>query len=251
MLATELRFTVGDVDPGASLTDTATLTFTIDDLGNIGGGSLTATETLDLTVTDAAPTLVLTDSTGTTGEHNEGPTPYELTIGGFADAGGTTNDPLVSLLIRWGDGTTDSITNPVSIAALNGGGSISVTHVYDDDSAYTPDLAVDAFSQGNALQFTDVGSFADSRTQNLIVNNVAPSVSQAAATSPLIQGDPGQFQVLATDPSVSDTGDLVYSYDWDNDGIFDLVTGALDRHHSGVVHRRPRHRCSRDSLQGR
>ncbi|WP_160311508.1 beta strand repeat-containing protein [Rhodopirellula islandica] len=218
VLATELRFEVGDVDPGAAVSDTATLTFTVDDLGNVGsGGAQSTTETLDLVVTDKAPALTLSDNS-TAGVHNEGPSDYLLTITGYADG---LVDPLTSLLIRWGDGTTTTVDDVDDIDDLNNGLSITVDHVFDDDSDYSPDLEVDAFTQGNLLQFQAVGSFLDSRTQNLDVANVAPSVTQAAALSPFVVGQDGSFQILATDPSVSDTGDLIYSVDWDGDLIFD------------------------------
>ena len=225
LLASNLQFTVGDVDPGAAPTAAAVINFLLNDLGNTPSPAMTATGSLSLTVTDKAPALALTDGTSPVGEIDEA-TSYSLTIGGYAD---WATDPITSLQIRWGDGTPNTVLTGGAITALNSsGGSIVVSHFYADDPAGVNNgvnLQVDVVTQGNALQFNGIGSFSPARSPNLIVNNVDPTVSSAFAPSPLVQGQNGSFHVTASD--VAGANDpLTYSYDWDNNGTFDLVTSS-------------------------
>ncbi|EKK02698.1 protein containing Planctomycete extracellular domain protein [Rhodopirellula baltica SH28] len=216
------QFTVGDVDPGAAASATAAINFLLDDLGNTGApGAKTDAGSLDLTVTDKAPSLTLSDSTSPVGEIDEATT-YNLTIGGYADGG---SDPITQVQIRWGDGSPNTVLTGGAIASLNTSGSITVPHAYIDDpagSANGVNLQVDVVTQGNAQQFNNVGNFSPVRSPNLTVNNVAPTVSSALATSPLVVGQNGTFQIMAND--VAGANDpLEYSVDWDNDSVFDYV----------------------------
>ncbi|MFH1811506.1 MAG: PKD domain-containing protein [Pseudomonadota bacterium] len=90
------------------------------------------------------------------------------------------------------------------------------THVYPMQGTYIVGIKV-TDADGTSTEYTGT----DPRT--VTVNNVAPVITNVTATSPVTAGSSVTVTVTATDIA-SDT--LTYSFDWDNDGTFDVSNGT-------------------------
>jgi ELWxxDGT repeat protein len=140
--STEPTLTFTPTDQG---TYTATVTVTDDD-----GAS--ATDTVVVTVTNVAPTVGLSGAATV----NEGQA-YELTLGPVIDPG---NDTVSQYVVRWGDGTTDTLT-PAAVAAANR----QLGHAYADGTV-SRTISVDLVDED--------GTHAGAGSLPISVQNVAP-----------------------------------------------------------------------------
>lgn len=73
----------------------------------------------------------------------------------------------------------------------------------------------------------DLGGLSDIATTTVTITNVAPTASFSGPASVL----PGQSATVqfasAADPSASDRASLTFSYDFDNDGVFEIAATSL------------------------
>jgi hypothetical protein len=113
-------------------------------------GDAITSVSLPVTVTDIAPTIAVSGAaTATSG------TPYQLTLGAITDPG---IDTVTSRIIRWGDGTSDTVTT---------GGTF--THTYTTGGART--IAVDLVNED--------GAHVAAGTLPVTVASVAPTAPTA------------------------------------------------------------------------
>ncbi len=127
--------------------------FGIDDSGSfpiglqVNDGTSTVTEMTTLTVNNVAPTIAVSGDATV----NEG-SMYSLTLGAVTDPG---NDTASVFIVDWGDGTdpTAYFSNGVK------------THVFEADGAFTINVTV----------VDDDGAHMGAGSQNVTVNNMAPS----------------------------------------------------------------------------
>lgn len=179
-----------DDDPTSTASDNYTISLTLSD-DDTGGDTDTAT----LTVSNVAPTLSNVSATATINEDGS------VTLAGdIADPG--TQDTF-SLLVNWGDGNSDTF---VYAAGTTG---FSETHQYlDDNPTGTPS---DNYTISLTLTDDDTGSDTDG--DSVTVNNVAPDLTNLAAT-PLIISETNSITVTGNivDPGTLDTFTLVV--DW-------------------------------------
>ncbi|WDQ16955.1 tandem-95 repeat protein [Rhodopirellula sp. P2] len=214
-----VQININDVDPGAALTETLTVTVTASDAGatgNVGVAGNSSTASFDLEGTDAGPTITLAGAA----THDESSTvAYTLTLSGLTDPAGLVADPITGGTVYFGDfpAASEYELTAAEIVALNGSGSITVDHLYEDDAWVTNPIRVALESQGNAAVFQSAG------TMPITVNNVAPTAS-VSANGPFNEGDTGGQVNLTNifDPSGPDAANLRYSYDFNNDGLFEI-----------------------------
>ena len=141
---------------------------------------------------------------------NEPPTvdaggPYSVNEGASVVVTAIGDDPGDSLTYAWdldGDGTFETPGQPVTFSAtsLDGPNTITIT-----------------------AQVTDTGGLT--ATDEAIVNvlNVAPTAG-VTNDGPKPEGTAVSVTVSQTDPGTSDT--FTYSFDWDNDGSYEIVDQA-------------------------
>jgi len=154
--------------------------------------------TSKLTVGNATPSIALSGAASV----NEG-SQYMLTLGAVSDSG---DDTVSQFVVRWGDGNSGTY----SMAG-------DVTHIYADGQS-TPTISVDLLDED--------GTHADTGTLSLTVDNVAPS----AVTDVTGEGNLVTVSIEnVSDASEADTlAGFRYSYDFDNDGTFELGDGTYD-----------------------
>ena len=142
-----------------------------------------ATASLVVTVNNVAPLLTATGST--------------IDENGVATVSGTITDPgtqdTFDLVIAWGEGV------PVTYSYAAGTTTFSESHQYLDDNP--TDTASDTYAIG--LSVTDDDGLFDSASTQVTVNNVAPTLSDVAITSPINEND---FATLTGD--IFDRGQL-------------------------------------------
>jgi hypothetical protein len=197
-------------NPYASGTNT-NITFTPDDNAawlvtlsatDKDGGTGSTTQTI--TVADVAPTIGLSGGTSL----NEGST-YTLTVGAISDPAGA-NDTITTYKIIWGDGSDSGF-----ISGVPSNGS-TFTHRYDDGLS-TPTITV---------QLADEDGLHDSGTKAITVNNVNPTGTFSGSATVSLGNSGSVIWTTHSDPSNDDNLNLVYDYDFNNDGIYDLVNSA-------------------------
>ena len=169
-----------------------------DDDGGVGSDSIT------INVDDVAPTLDLTGNS----ETDEGAT-YELDIDNLFDPG---DDTATMIAISWGDTTPLDTFLPSALPQ-------TLTHVYPDGPANYVILATVIDEEG----------VHEAGTQSMLVNNVAPTAVLLDG-GPTEEGAPGLVQfVAANDASPVDViAGFSYSYDFDNDGTFEIVDSSSE-----------------------
>ena len=149
------------------------------------------TQTLDVTVNNIAPTI--TEIIGET-NINEG---QEVTYSAIA------SDPGNDLLIYdwdFGDGTTAIGEN--------------VTHTFTDNGNYTITLTV-----------TDDDGVSTTRTLDVTVNNLAPTIDEIIGDTNINEGQEVTYSAIA-----SDVGDDTLTYNWDFGDGSDFVEGQNVTH---------------------
>ncbi len=173
--------------PNDNGTYTVTLTVTDDDTGSVTTTALT-------TVTNVAPTLVISGATNT----NEGSS-YSLTLGSVTDPG---TDTVSSYIVNWGDGLSNTYTT-------NG----AKNHIYADGSN-TRAITVNLIDED--------GTFLNrANAFNVLVDNVAPMLA-ISGPSVVNQGTPYVLGLASSDPGL----DTIQSWiiNW-GDGTTQTVSG--------------------------
>jgi hypothetical protein len=121
--------------------------------------------------------------------------------GSFTDPGSTS----WTATVDYGDGAG---AQPLTIAADK---TFSLNHTYADNGSYT------------VVVHVDDGANASQATVLVAVTNVAPS-GALASDGGVDEGSAGSVSFSAADPSPADTAaGLRYSYDFDNDGAFEVT----------------------------
>ncbi len=168
---------------------------------NGGVGNVTRT----VAITDANPTITLSGTTAI----NEGQT-ATVTFGAITDPAGA-NDTISQYRVVWGDGTDTGFVAGTPTGTL--------THRYDDGA--TP-----ASTRTLTVEIVDEDGLHAAGTRNITVSNVNPTGLFSGST-PVNLGDNGTV-IWAThsDPSNDDNANLVYDYDFNNDGTYEIV-GSL------------------------
>lgn len=113
-------------------------------------------------------------------------------------------DIVTAWTVHWGDGSSASLTH-----------SGTVTHAYTD-GPFSPTITID-------LKDED-GLHAGVGSKSIAVNNVAPT-AMLASDGPKDEGQPVTVSFTSVvDPGTGDV--LTYSFDWDNDGNYDVAGQA-------------------------
>jgi uncharacterized repeat protein (TIGR01451 family) len=179
-----------DDDPTGTPSDSYTinLTLTDDDTGS-------DTDSATATVNNVAPSLVNVSVTSPVNEN------------GSAMLSGNISDPGVldsfTLTVDWGDGSLLENFNYTAGSTV-----FSESHQYlDDDPTGTPS---DSYTINLTLTDDDTGSDTDSTT--VTVNNVAPSLSNVTASSPVDENGTSSLTGTFSDPGLLDTFTL--TVDW-------------------------------------
>ena len=174
----------GTLTPTHTYADNGPYTVTLTVTDNDGGEG---TDTIVVNVENVAPVV----DAGADETASEG-SPISFS-GSFTDSGS-----LDTHTIDWsfGDGGTDA-------------GTLTPTHTYADDGSYTVTLTV---TDGEGGEGTD--------TMIVNVENVAPTAT-LGNSGPVDEGSP--VTVLFT--NMNDPGDdtYLYSFDWDNDGTYEII----------------------------
>ncbi len=157
--------------------------------------------TSQLTTPDAAPPVV---AAAVVDPGSEGQ-PLNLTAT-FTDS---DEDGPYAATISWGDGSSTAGT----VIPATGGGTVSGTHAYADNGAFTVIVSV---SDG------DGGTGENSGTAT--VSNVAPTVTSAGQSYAGVEGAAITFTGTAMDPGSADV--LTYEWDFDYDGVTFDVEGS-------------------------
>jgi hypothetical protein len=191
-----------DFTPDDNGTYEVTLTVTDDD------DASTPAEPLVITVTDVDPSIVLTGSA----TMNEGAV-YTLALGAITDPG--TDGPVSLYRILWGDGSPAEVYSALDVQ--NAGGIF--THTFDDGPA---DRII-------TVRLGDEDGMHDAGTLAVHVHNLDPA-GTFDSDGDVSLGESGFVAWLAvSDPSADDTENLVYDFDFNNDGTWDLI-GSLTAH---------------------
>ena len=169
-------------------------TFTVTDaLG--GSGQATAR----VTAGQVTPTIAISGATTTT----EGSI-YQLNLA----TAGISPDAITGWTINWGDGTSDQVP----------GNPSQVLHTYADGPA------IDIIS---ASALAGTSAYPAAANVTISIGNVAPTAVMSSS-GPVLEGSTATVNFADPyDPSFADTvAGFTYSYDFDNDGTFDLVTSS-------------------------
>jgi hypothetical protein len=193
-----------DDNPTGTASDTYTVTATIK---NTLGETVSTSATI--LVKNVAPKIDTLTLTPTLDENST------ATLSGtYSDVGSLDTHQLD---IDWdGDGTFDQ-----TVAVT--GGNFSVTHQFLDDNP--TNTASDTFNVNVRLRDDDGGEAVAAR--EITVRNVAPSITNLAISSPVLENGTATLTGSYTDVGTQDTHQL--DIDWDGDGTFDqtvAVTGG-------------------------
>ncbi len=138
---------------------------------------------------------------------------YELTVGPARNAALNPLDPTAPLDVRqyridWGDGVIELYPSDGSRA---GTGPVTIPHIYGDPTTTT--ILVDVI--------TDEKTYASVESKVVTVGDVAPTIQRVNSTL----GSEGTDSLEVTVQASAATS-LQYSFDFDNDGQFDLTTNT-------------------------
>lgn len=143
-----------------------------------------ATSTAALTITNTAPTLVISgNSTGTEGSE------YVLTLYVTGDPG---SDTVTGWTINWGDGTT---------AQFVAGNPSSVTHIYADNENYT--ITATATDEDDTYEATN--------SIDVAVANIVPVITSVNLPS---NNPPRTYQSLSFTATATDVAADTLTYSW-------------------------------------
>ncbi|HVK14131.1 MAG TPA: hypothetical protein VM597_35645, partial [Gemmataceae bacterium] len=117
--------------------------------------------------------------------------------------------------IHWGDGTSSTVTStprdPLSQLL-----SFVTTHVYADN----------AERYAISVNVADNGGASTTVASSVAVRIVAP-LATFVGGGPAPEGSPGAVSfVTPVEPSPADQATLTYSFDFNNDGVFEVISGA-------------------------
>jgi hypothetical protein len=193
-----------DDNPTATASDTYTVTATVKN--TLGETVSTSATILVKNVSPKIDTLTLStpvDENGTA-----------TLTGTYSDVGSLDTHQLD---IDWdGDGTFDQ-------TATVTGGNFSITHQFLDDNP--TGTASDTFNVNVRLRDDDGGEAVAAR--DVTIRNVAPSITNLAVSSPVLENGTATLTGAYTDVGTQDTHQ--FDIDWDGDGTFDqtvAVTGG-------------------------
>jgi glucose/arabinose dehydrogenase len=186
-----------DFTPDDDGTYTVILSVTDDD-GGVGSDSVT------ITVNNVLPTLDLVGDD----DIDEGGS-YPLNVENLFDPG---DDTATTIAISWGDTTPLATFAPQDLPQ-------SLVHQYVDGPASYLIIATVIDEEG----------VHEAQTKSILVNNLAPT-AQLLNGGPVVEGSNGIVQfVNPNDPSMIDvTAGFLYSYDFDNDGSFEIVDATSE-----------------------
>ncbi|MCL4876277.1 MAG: DUF11 domain-containing protein [Anaerolineae bacterium] len=195
-----------DDDPSGTASDSHQVEVTLsdDDTGS-------DTQTVNVTVNNVAPSL--SNVTLTPNTVNENGT---VTLTGDITDPGTLDTFILS--IDWdGAGAPELVNLPAGTTTF------SITHTYlDDDPSGT---ASDSYQVDVILSDDDTGS--DTFNGTVTVNNVAPTLSNVAVTTPVDEGGVATLTGDITDPGTADTFTLTINWgDGGPDEIVNLPAGS-------------------------
>ncbi len=157
-----------------------------------------------ITVNDVLPTVELTG-----GDNVDENARYQLTVDNLFDPG---DDTATLIAISWGDGTPLVSMVPQSLPRM-------FNHYYADGPANYLIVATVIDEDGNH----------EAATKSILVNNVAPTAALLNG-GPVVEGSTGFVQLVnANDVSdIDEAAGFSYSYDFDNDGSFEIVASTSD-----------------------
>ena len=142
---------------------------------------------------------------------------------------GTFTDPedgdTHTVEIVWDDGSANTVLN---LAA--GVTSFSVAHTYDDDNPSGTPFDVSSIQ----VTVTDNGNLSDQASTNITVNNVAPTLSNLAISSPINENDLATLTGDISDPGTLDTFEL--TVDWGDGGPLQTISLAAGATSFSVDH---------------
>ena len=173
--------------------------------------------TLDVTVNNVAPTV----DAGADQTVNEGET-FFLDPATFSDPGYDcpacvpATEENFTFEIDWEDGNVDSgdATTEISgSAGVDTTGTVDGSHVYpdEDDGLFTVTVTV-----------TDDDLGSDSDTIPITVLNVAPQILDVTATPTSVDEGSASTIVITADDVAADIPDLLYSFDCNDDTVFEI-----------------------------
>lgn len=221
LASSNLQFTVGDVDPLDAPTTNAAISFLLSDLGNTGSpGPLTSSGTINLVASDVGPTVDVTSSQ--TSPITEGTT-FTIDLDNAYDPATLALDPITAAVVFWGDGSSISL-NGGQLNNLNAGVRVSLSHLFDDEAAMVDThIRVSLFSQGAQNPDTSPKEFPSAGSLPIAVTGVAPT-GLVVVNGPYDEGSTGATILVDNvfDPSSVDLGSLMFSYDFGNDGSFEI-----------------------------
>ena len=153
------------------------------------------------------------------------PSPSTINENGSITLGGSFIDPGTldthSVVISWGDGSTDTTINlAAGVVTFSG-----VSHQYLDDNP--TGTASDSYTIGVTVTDKDAG--VGTGTTSVTVNNVAPSgLTANLSDEDINEGDPTTLSGSFTDPGTLDTHTVTIAWgDGSPDAVINLTTGVL------------------------
>jgi hypothetical protein len=177
-------------------------------------GSTGTSNSTTISVNNAAPAVAAPQVSPA--NLNEGTEATFSVSGSFSDPGGASDEPY-TVVVDWGDGTTDQAS--VAAAGFSYTYSFNGFHTYSQDGPYPVKVSV-----------TDQnGSTSDSDTTAVFVDNVTPMVDTPTVSPPTTEGTSTFFNVSGTFSDPGGTFDEPYAavIDW-GDGTTDyaIVSGG-------------------------
>lgn len=195
---TSASITFIPADGPSSVTVNVTVT---DDDGSVGNQSKT------ISITNVAPTIAVTGAASS----NEGSN-YTLTLGAITDPG---PDTVTDYFINWGDGSPADHYTTAQVVLAGG----VFTHLYDDGPV----------NRTISVNLTDEdATHVGAGTKIVHINNLDPTTGGLINGGPVNQGEDGVVTwQTPSDPSTNDAGTLLFDYDFNNDGTYDLLNSPL------------------------